>query len=232
MRAQTFALALLGAVLLALGLAPLATAQTDVAEKTTYFTFNRTVALPGNVTLPPGKYRFRLADSTTGRRVVQVLDEQGKVYALLLSLMAVKPEPSEQAQVRFMEVPQGQPPAIKTWWYRAETYGYEFVYSKQEATRLTTLTKTSLPMMETPVATAKAETAVEAARALETAPVTRTEVAGEPAVNIPAITFAATPGPAPEAVVAALPKTASPLMFIGLMGALSLFAAGGLRLFR
>jgi hypothetical protein len=124
---RSFSAMVLLAGFVCLASVPTATAQ-DVANKMTYFTFTRTVELPGNVTLPAGRYQFRLADATTGRGVVQVLDDKGKVCALLLTLKAVRPVPTPEPQARFMEVTENQPPAVKTWWYSAESFGYEFVY--------------------------------------------------------------------------------------------------------
>jgi hypothetical protein len=210
-------------VLLASVFGSVAAAQNAVLDKLTYFTFNRPVALPGHVMLPPGTYTFRLADATTGRRVVQVLDEQKKVKALLLSIQALRPEPTEKAQVRFMEVPEGQPPAVKIWWYAAESHGYEFVYPKQEAVKLAALTKASVPMIEAPAETAKE---------LVEAPVVRTEPAAEPAAMVPEITFPALPVEQGAVAAAELPRTASPLLLIGLIGLLSVAGASGLRFFR
>jgi hypothetical protein len=199
-----------------LALASVATAQ-DVANKLTYFTFSKPVQLPGNVQLPAGKYQFRLADATTGRRVVQVLDEKGKVYALLLTIPALKPEASLKPQVRFMEVPENQPPAVKTWWYTNETYGYEFVYPKQQAAKLARATGVSIPMTEAPMTTTKE---------LETAEVTRPEVPAQPIAAASVLeTVVASNEPA------ALPRTASPLGLIGLIGMLSLAGAAGIRHF-
>ncbi|HWI20632.1 MAG TPA: hypothetical protein VNT81_22910 [Vicinamibacterales bacterium] len=42
----------------------------------TQFTFGQPVTLPG-VTLPPGKYVFRIVDSTGSRRTIDVQDTTG-----------------------------------------------------------------------------------------------------------------------------------------------------------
>lgn len=211
-----FILAALMAGLALLIVVPRATAQ-DVANKLTYFTFNKAVALPGNITLPPGKYQFRLADPTTGRRVVQVLDEKGKVYALLLTVPGTKPEPSDKAQLSFLEVPAGQPPAIRTWWYTAETYGYQFVYPKQQAVQLAKETGATIPMTESPM---------ETVQQLEAAQVTPATPAPAPGTTPVLETVVASAEPA------ALPRTSSLLALVGLIGMLSTAGAAGLRFFR
>jgi hypothetical protein len=52
------------------------TAQAQPADYRTFFTFSGPVTLPG-VTLPAGTYLFRLADPTTGRKVINVLSADG-----------------------------------------------------------------------------------------------------------------------------------------------------------
>jgi len=57
-------------------------AQAQPSDKRTYFTFSGPVALPG-VTLPAGRYVFRIVDDTTTRKVIQVLsDDEKKPYTM------------------------------------------------------------------------------------------------------------------------------------------------------
>lgn len=219
-------------LVLVLGFVPDALAQ-GPANKLTYFEFTGPVELPGDVRLPPGRYQFKLADETTGRRVVAVQSEDGRQhYALLLSIPAQRPEPAGESEIRFMEVAQGQPPAVKTWWYIGERTGYDFVYPKKQAMRLARATGTSVATTESPLSTIEE---------LRTAEVTRTDIETEPEPDVSAQvspdvddtarteTRIAQTQPAGRS---ALPQTASPLPLIGLLGALSLLAAAGLRLFR
>lgn len=102
------------------------------ADKRTYFTFSGPVTIPG-VTLPAGKYLFRLADASS-RNVVQILSADGKTpYAMFFIYRAERPDPASNPEVRFMETAEGMPSAIHTWWYPGERSGYEFVYSKEQA---------------------------------------------------------------------------------------------------
>src|SRR5688572_23561778 len=110
------------------------TAQT--LDKRTLFTFSGPVSMPG-VTLPAGKYLFRLANPDSGRNVVQVLNADGTTpYGMFFSLPAERFEPASTPEVRFMETAAGMPAAIKTWWYPGERSGYEFIYPKEQARRL------------------------------------------------------------------------------------------------
>ena len=105
-------------------------------DKRTLFTFSGPVAMPG-VTLPAGKYLFRLANPESGARVVQVLSADGtKPYGMFFSMRAERFEPAAAPEVRFMETAAGMPAAIKTWWYPGERTGYEFVYPREQARRL------------------------------------------------------------------------------------------------
>src|SRR5512134_445750 len=110
------------------------TAQT--LDKRTLFTCSGPVSMPG-VTLPAGKYLFRLANPDSGRNVVQVLNADGtKPYGMFFAMRAERFEPASTPEVRFMETAAGMPAAIKTWWYPGERSGYEFVYPKEQARRL------------------------------------------------------------------------------------------------
>jgi len=117
-----------------LGIGSPARAQTE--DYRTYFTFSGPVQLPG-VTLPAGRYLFRLADPTTGRKVISVLSADGKTSLAMLhtipNRMAVAPR---DPQIRFMETPANQPSPIKTWWYPAKAIGYEFIYPREQALQL------------------------------------------------------------------------------------------------
>src|SRR5688572_13764102 len=121
-------------VALALGIAAPTSAQT--ADYQTYFTFSAPVTLPG-ITLPAGKYLFRLADPSTGRKVINVLTGDGeKSLAMLTSIPNRLNKAPDDPEVRFMEVSGNTPPPIKTWWYPGSSTGYEFIYPRHQALEL------------------------------------------------------------------------------------------------
>ena len=138
------------AVLLTMSATP-ALAQT--MDSRTEFTFNQPVEMPG-VTLPPGTYIFRFVDATTGRKVMQVQakDASSKNYGLFMTISAQRPRASDDAELRFLETPAGQPAAVKTWWYPGNTIGREFIYPKSQAVRLAKATNS--PVLTTQTATA------------------------------------------------------------------------------
>jgi hypothetical protein len=212
----------------ALGLvAAVATAETF--EKRTVFTFNRPISLPG-VTLPAGDYLFRIVDTTTSRKVIQVLSGDGKTpYAMLHSIPDIRVEVSENPEVRFMETAKGTPSAVKTWWYPGERIGYEFIYPKEQARRLA-------EFVAEPVLTTRAETTKP--EEVKTADLERLAPTGEE------VAIAAVPEPEPvvptgavqEGTVAEarteLPVTATTIPMVGLFGILALAFAAGLRVWR
>lgn len=119
--------------LLALTTAP-AVAQTPI-DKRVLFTFSGPVTLPG-VTLPAGKYLFRLP-SAINRNLVQVLNAEGtKTYGTFFAIPAERPVVPENPEVRFMETPVNTTHPIRTWWYPGESTGFEFIYPKEQARML------------------------------------------------------------------------------------------------
>jgi hypothetical protein len=111
-------------------------AHADENNKLTYLSFSKPVQLPG-VTLPAGRYRFELADPIESRRVIKVESEDGKQQlAMLLTLQNQVTEPAKDPLVLFGETPEGQPEAVKAWFYPGESTGFEFVYPRGEAIKI------------------------------------------------------------------------------------------------
>ena len=116
-----------------------ASAFAQTADYQTFFTFSGPVTLPG-VTLPAGRYLFRLADATTSRRVINVLTADGRdSLAMLTSIPSRLSKAPSEPEVRFMETSADVPPPIKTWWYPGNSTGYEFIYPREQALELAKL---------------------------------------------------------------------------------------------
>jgi hypothetical protein len=133
---RLFIFACVAAILTAISATP-AVAQGGPMDSRTEFTFNQPVEMPG-MTLPAGTYVFRFVDATSGRKVMQVQakDASSKTYGMFLTISAQRPKASDNAELRFLETPAGQPTAVKTWWYPGNTIGREFIYPKSQARRL------------------------------------------------------------------------------------------------
>lgn len=227
-----------------------AQAQGQPLDARTEFTFNQPVELPG-VTLPPGTYIFRFVDGTTGRKVMQVQakDASNKTYGMFLTINAERPRPSDEAELRFLETPAGQPAAVKTWWYPGNTIGREFIYPKAQARRLAQATNTTVlttqaenvtnEQMQTAdlayVTPTGQETALTdeqlVAAAANTPPVGATTQSTSGQANTAAQTDMAARTPAQQGTMAraSLPRTSTPLAGIGLLGMLSLLGGAWLR---
>jgi len=122
-------------------------AEAQPADYRTYFTFSAPVTLPG-MTLPAGKYIFRLADPDSSRKVINVLSGDGKrSLAMLHTIPNQAMKAPKDAEIRFMETSAQVPPPVKTWWYAGKAIGYEFIYPRQQALQLAK--STSEPILTT-----------------------------------------------------------------------------------
>jgi hypothetical protein len=228
-----------------------AVANAQPADKRTFFTFSRPIALPG-VTLPAGKYIFRLADDESSRKVIQVVSSDGtKPYAMLMTIPEERRDPAKDAEVAFLETASHTPSAVKAWWYPGERTGYEFIYPRSQARELAKTTGASV--LTTKADTKKPEEArtgeltridssghdQSASAAANNAPSARET--GAVAQEVPQRTppqaalvpAAQSPVPNPPPVARnALPQTASGLPLVELSGILSLIAFSSVRLWR
>lgn len=196
-------------------------ANADQWDKKTIMTFNQPVELPG-VVLPAGTYVFRLLDSTADRHVVRVFNEDGtQVLATILAIPDYRLTPHGETVVRFQERPIGSPAAVKAWFYPGDNFGQEFVYPKARAVEIAETAKEPVLAAEVKPAEPLEELVKEPVIAItpEKREVEVAEVIQPKPVEAPA-------APAP---VKELPKTASPLPLIGLLGFASLGLAGLLR---
>jgi hypothetical protein len=232
------------AMLLTMSARP-ALAQGGPMDSRTEFTFNRPVELPG-VTLPPGTYVFRFVDATTGKRVMQVQakDASSKSYGMFMTIAAQRPKASDDAELRFLETPAGQPAAVKTWWYPGTTIGREFIYPKSQALRLAKATNSTVLATKTEANTGQmksADLAYVSPSGQET-PLTDEQLVDVAANTAPVGTSAAAStssadnaamnrAPAQQGTMARarLPKTGTPLAGIGLLGLFSLISGAWVR---
>jgi hypothetical protein len=212
---------------------PLRTKADEWNKKTT-MTFSAPVEIPGvgAQVLPSGTYVFKLLDSQSDRHIVQVFNVRGDhVYATILAIPNYRLKATDKTVMTFRERAAGQPEAIRAWFYPGRNWGEEFVYPKQRAIELAKITNLPVLAMPTelatnltlPVASADEPPVV----ALKAAPIEAVKPTGEvvamtEVVEAPPVqTAAAVPTPEPEK---SLPKTASLLPLLGLIGLLSLGA--------
>jgi len=221
MRLSKVLTAIGGIFLLALVFTPLLRAGNDVWNKKTTMAFSAPFEIPGGQVLPAGTYVFKLLDSPYDRDIVQIFSEdQNHIYATILAIPNLRLRAPENTIMNFTERAAGSPQAIKVWFHPGERYGHEFVYPKARAVELAKITNEPVPSMPTemtPNVTAPATSGnEETVVALENAPLKAEEPSGE---EVPiASAFA------PTTEVASLPKTASSMPLVGLIGMLALAA--------
>jgi len=205
--------------LVALALLP--SARADEWNNRTTVTFSGPVEVPGvgAQTLPAGTYVFKLLESPADRHIVQIFNQaEDHVFTTILAIPNYRLKATGKTVVTFRERGEGQPEAIRAWFYPGHNWGEEFVYPKTRALELAKIVNE--PVLATPIELpAPVET-------LKTAPIiavkpTGEEVAVTEVVQTPPTEVAAAETPAPAAT---LPKTASPLPLVGLIGLLSLGA--------
>ena len=118
--------AALALALLSITLAP--SAKADEWDKKTVITVQGgAVQIQGTV-LEPGEYVFKLADSQSDRRILEVFNaDETKLETTILANAAYRLEPTGDTRFTFAEVPAGQPPAMSTWFYPGDNYGLQFL---------------------------------------------------------------------------------------------------------
>ncbi|MGB7623681.1 MAG: hypothetical protein WBN92_15145 [Terriglobia bacterium] len=201
-------------------------ARADAWNRKTVVTFSGPIEVPGVGAhlLPAGTYVFKIFDSLSDRHIVQIFSEDEKtVLTTILAIPNYRLKETDKTVMTFKERAEGQPEAIRAWFYPGRQWGEEFVYPKARALELAKIT--NQPILATPI---ELETAP--IEALKTAPVIAVAPTGEvvevaKVVEPPPVEVAKAVEPEPVVVAAkSLPQTASLLPLAGLIGLLSLGA--------
>ncbi|HEX4277649.1 MAG TPA: hypothetical protein VHZ74_19975 [Bryobacteraceae bacterium] len=199
-------------------------ASADAWDKKTIVTISGQMEVPG-VTLEPGTYVFKLADSSSDRHIVMIQNERmNHTFATILAIPNYRLRPTGKSQFLFWETPAGEPAALRAWFYPADNFGQEFVYPKGKFTRVSQVTH-----QESTPAPVVAQTTPPPEEPAAAAP------APPPPAEEPAVIAQNTPPPAPEPAPqpapvetpapAALPQTASIMPLLAFGGFLSLGVA-------
>jgi hypothetical protein len=230
-------------------------AQDSNIDQRTYMTFSGPVQMPG-VTLPPGKYTFILAD-TALHNIMRVYDDKeqhiiGQWFFIPRERTTDELDKANgKPVVMFTEMPAGVPPAIHYFFYPTDLRGKEFVYPKEQALKIAKASNTSVLATDTdvtkggdahvfrvnPNGTEASENETASNAEQNTAPAASASATDQSATsNRPAATSGAddqNQNAAPRQQASAqLPKTASPIQLIGLIGLLSLAGGFGVRMAR
>jgi len=202
-------------------------AHADTWNKKTNVTFSGPFQIPAAhqsekvMTLPAGTYVFRLLDSAGQRHIVQVTNPRGnKVYSTILAIPDYRVNASSKTTMYFSERRAGAPAPLKSWFYPGDNFGHRFVYPKAQAIQVAAATNQPVPSHTLEVV----NTAPPADVPVAVQTPAKQEVAYAPTVfeKADAADTAGEDGEAVKAAPAAasLPKTASPIHLIGLVGLL------------
>jgi hypothetical protein len=209
--------------------------KADQWNRRTVVTFTEPVEIPGigvNV-LPAGTYVFKVMGAATDRHSVQIYNQdETHLITTVLAIPNYRIKATDKTVITFAERPAGEPQALKAWFYPGRECGDQFVYGRARAIVLAKETNETILSTPAPLDTATAdvlttapvEAVTPAGETVETAQVVEPPPAEVAAVEAPAIVPQAAEPPIAVAPAAPLPKTASELPLIGLLG---LFSLGG-----
>jgi len=211
-------------------------ASAQPRNKKTTVTFSGPVEIPGvgAQVLPAGTYVFRLLDSMSDRNIVQIFNkDQSHVYATILAIPNYRLKATDKTVMTFAERAAGDPQAIRAWFYPGDNSGQEFVYPRKRAVELAKVTNQPVIYIPDEVAvnivapvTTPTEPPVIALLEVPLRAITPSgqEIAIAEVVVPPPVQVASVPN-----IARTLPKTASSLPLLALMGFLSLSFAYSLK---
>jgi hypothetical protein len=197
----------------------LPTASADAWNRKTVMTFTAPFEVPGvgAQVLPAGTYVFKILDSSSDRHIVQIFNkEENHVFTTILAIPNYRLQPTDKTVLTFKERGEGQPEAIRAWFYPGRQWGEEFVYSKPKALALAKVANE--PILYTPTEVATIDD-------LRTAPVEAVKPTGEVVPVAEVVQAPPMEAPASEPTKT-LPSTASYLPLLALAGLISLAGAG------
>jgi hypothetical protein len=194
-------------------------ARADEYDKKTVITFSQPFEIPGGKVLPAGTYTFKLMDSPSDRHIVQIFNADGtQIFATILAINNYRLTATGKTVMTFSERPGDSPDALKAWFYPNNNFGQEFVYPKRRAIELAVAEKEPVPALTTDTLPAVAE--------LKTAPIIAITPEKE---EVPVAKVIQTAPLVADYKSAELPRTASSVPLIVLLGAASLGFAFVLR---
>jgi LPXTG-motif cell wall-anchored protein len=232
-------------------------ARADMYDRTTTVTFGGPVEIPGvhlkgYSVLPAGTYVFKLMNSTTNRHIVQIFtQDQKKCVATIMAIPNTRLKRSDTTVITFRERPNGEPPALRAWFYPDAQWGDEFVYGKKKAKEIAQATQTPVLYNNSDTSdNAEVTEPIQTPQPAEVAQMNQAEVkayspAGDEVDLAQAVTpptsvemaqntppAQAAPAPVESATPAQLPQTGSPLGWIMLGGLLSLVGGFSVKMVR
>jgi hypothetical protein len=109
--------------------------QGGEADLRTVFNMSHPFTVPGTVLEPNTDYVIMVGDAHTGtRRVVRIYNEdESELLSMFLAVNDERTERAEKTTFTFIEMDEGQPQVVRSWFYPGRSIGLEFVYPKDQA---------------------------------------------------------------------------------------------------
>lgn len=199
----------------------------------------------GSTILQPGVYTIRVLPDLTSREKIQITSpDMKKVFATVLTVPhQFKPgEDTKNTTFVYFPAGEGMPAALRTWYAphpEASMGGHDIVYEESRAKQLARLSNSSVVAYEgetadinsAPLAVVTPQATVETYTT--PAPETPAMTSATTATTTPLVTETPAPAPAPEPQVAEsspeMPRTASNVPLMALLGLASIGAAAAFR---
>jgi hypothetical protein len=217
-------------------------ASAELTNYKTKVTFNAPIEVPGSTpqVLPAGSYVFKVVDSKVNPNVVQISNtEESRVYTTILAIPTYREKETANTVMTFEERAEGQPPALRAWFYPHEKQGQEFLYPQDRAAQSARSSGTpdsgsgSSTNPEGPAAAAVPDSDPPASNLIAQA-VTPNSPAVQPQQNAASSQTPTNAEPPAQTQTAAstLPQTGSLLPLLVLCGSVCLIASWSLRKLR
>jgi hypothetical protein len=106
--------------------------KADEWDRKTNIKIDQSIDVQGTV-LPAGSYVVKLLGPFMDRRVVQIFSADEKhliVTALAISAYRLT---AGESDFKFYKAADGQPPALRTWFYPGDNFGLEFIPGRGES---------------------------------------------------------------------------------------------------
>jgi hypothetical protein len=115
-------------------------------HRITHVNFSGPVEIPGKV-LPAGDYVIQLDVLPSNETsIVEIRDKDGqKTLATLLTIPDYRLTPTGKTVILFRERAGNSPAALRAWFYPGENYGHEFAYPMREAKQIANANHMNVP---------------------------------------------------------------------------------------
>jgi hypothetical protein len=102
--------------------------RADALDKKVVMTFSAPFAVPGNRVLPAGTYVFKTPGGISENMVEIMNGDESRPIGMFATIPEFEANIPDRVNVQFEERAAGAPPALKSWTYPGEEYGFELLY--------------------------------------------------------------------------------------------------------